>query len=88
MGFTTGIGFPLGEQSNLDLRLGFSRDDMYNYTGDSPIIAAEAAQGALDTMSVGYTFEYDNRITGLNPKGGVLLRSVRTSRALAVTPNM
>jgi outer membrane protein insertion porin family len=74
IGFTTGIGFPLGEQSSLDLRLGFSRDELYNYTGDSPILAAEASQGALDTVSVGYTYEYDNRITGLNPKGGVLLR--------------
>lgn len=74
IGFTTGIGFPLGEQSSLDLRLGFARDELYNYTGDSPILAAEASQGALDTVSVGYTYEYDNRITGLNPKGGVLLR--------------
>jgi outer membrane protein insertion porin family len=74
LGFTTGIGFPLGEQSSLDLRLGVSRDELYNYTGDSAILAAEASQGALDTMSLGYTYEYDNRITGLNPKGGVLLR--------------
>lgn len=74
VGFTTGIGFPLGEQSNLDLRLGLSRDDLYNYTGDSPIIADEAARGSLDTVSLGYSYEFDNRITGLNPKGGVLLR--------------
>ena len=25
-------------------------------------------------MSVGYSYEFDNRITGLNPKGGLLLR--------------
>jgi outer membrane protein insertion porin family len=74
MGFTTGIGFPLGEQSSLDLRFGFARDDLFNYTGDSAIITSEAALGALDTVSLGYTYEYDNRITGLNPKGGVLLR--------------
>ena len=74
LGFTTGIGFPLGEQSSLDLRLGLSRDELYNYTGDSAILAAEASQGALDTVSLGYSYEYDNRITGLNPKGGVLLR--------------
>jgi outer membrane protein insertion porin family len=74
LGFTTGIGFPLGEQSSLDLRFGFARDDLFNYTGDSTIISAEAALGALDTVSLGYTYEFDNRITGLNPKGGVLLR--------------
>jgi outer membrane protein insertion porin family len=74
IGFSTGIGFPLGEQSNLDLRVSFSEDKLYNYTGDSTIIAAEAARGALTTFTLGYTYEFDNRITGLNPKGGVLLR--------------
>ncbi|MFO1202743.1 MAG: outer membrane protein assembly factor BamA [Tabrizicola sp.] len=74
IGFNTGLGFPLGEQSNLDVRLGISEDKLYNYTGDSPILQAETAQGALKTFSLGYTYEFDNRITGLNPKGGVLLR--------------
>jgi outer membrane protein insertion porin family len=74
LGFSTGIGFPLGEQSSLDLKFGFARDDIFNYTGDSAIIASEAALGALDTITLGYAYEYDNRITGLNPKGGVLLR--------------
>lgn len=74
IGFTTGIGFPLGEQSKLDLRIGLSQDEISDYTGDSPIIAAEAARGKLKTFSLGYSYEFDNRITGLNPKGGVLLR--------------
>jgi len=74
IGFSTGIGFPLGEQSSLDLRVGFAEDKLFNYTGDSALITAEAARGALTTFSLGYTYEYDNRITGLNPKGGVLLR--------------
>lgn len=74
VGFSTGIGFPLGEQSSLDLRIGVAEDKLDNYTGDSAIVASEVAQGALSTVSVGYTYEFDNRITGLNPKGGVLLR--------------
>jgi outer membrane protein insertion porin family len=74
IGFTTGIGFPLGEQSNMDLRLRLSEDKIYNYTGDSPIIQAEVDLDALRTVSLGYTYQYDTRITGLNPKGGVLLR--------------
>lgn len=77
IGFTTGIGFPVGEQSNLDLRISVAEDKLSNYSGGaipSPIITAEDAQGALSTVSVGYTYEFDNRITGLNPKGGVLLR--------------
>lgn len=74
IGFSTGIGFPLGEQSSLDLRVGVAEDKLFNYTGDSAIIASEVAEGAKTTVSMGYTYEYDNRITGLNPKGGVLLR--------------
>jgi outer membrane protein insertion porin family len=74
IGLTTGIGFPLGEQSNLDLRLRYSEDLLKNYDGTSPILQAENALGALRTFSLGYSYEYDTRITGLNPKGGVLLR--------------
>lgn len=74
IGFTTGIGFPLGEQSSLDLRFGLAEDRLYNYTGDSVILTAEEARDAETTFSLGYSYEYDNRITGLNPKGGVLLR--------------
>jgi outer membrane protein insertion porin family len=77
IGFNTGIGFPVGEQSSLDLRIGIAEDKLFNYSGGaipSPIIQAESDRGALSTVSVGYTYEFDNRITGLNPKGGVLLR--------------
>lgn len=74
IGFSTGIGFPLGEQSKMDLRIGVAEDRLSNYTGSSAIITEEASRGALSTVSLGYTYEYDNRITGLNPKGGVLLR--------------
>ncbi len=74
IGFTTGIGFPIGEQSDLDLRLRVSEDRISDYTGTSPILQAEADRDALTTVSLGYTYEYDTRITGLNPNGGILLR--------------
>lgn len=74
IGVTTGIGFSLGEQSDLDLRLRFSEDRITDYSGNSPILIAENAADALKTVSLGYTYEYDTRITGLNPKGGVLIR--------------
>jgi outer membrane protein insertion porin family len=74
LGLTTGIGFPLGEQSELDLRLRLSDDLLEDYSGTSPILQAEEALGSLRTFSLGYSYEYDTRITGLNPKGGVLLR--------------
>jgi len=74
IGLTTAIGFPTGEQSDLSLRLGISQDEISGYTGDSPILIEESSRGALLTTSLGYTYEYDTRITGLNPRGGVLLR--------------
>jgi outer membrane protein insertion porin family len=74
IGVTTGLGFPLAEQSTLDVRLEFSEDKLFDYEGDSPIITSEVARGAERTFSLGYVYEYDTRITGLNPKGGVLLR--------------
>ena len=74
IGVTTGIGFSLGEQSDLNLRLRLSEDRISDYSGDSPILQAENAADALTTVSLGYTYEYDTRITGLNPKGGVLFR--------------
>ncbi len=75
IGLTTGIGFPVGEQSRLDLRLRVSDDRIGSVGADSSaILQAEAALGALSTVSLGYSYEYDTRITGLNPNGGVLLR--------------
>ena len=74
IGFSTGLGFPLGEQSSLDLRLQLAEDKLFDYTGDSPILIAEVARGAERTFSLGYVYEYDTRITGLNPNGGVVLR--------------
>ncbi len=75
LGVTTGIGFPIGEQADLGLRLRYSDDKLWDVgTDSSPILQAEDDIPALRTLSLGYSYEYDNRITGLNPKGGVLLR--------------
>jgi outer membrane protein insertion porin family len=74
IGLTAGLGFPLSEQGRLSLRLRASQDEITDYGGTSALIAAEAARGALLTGALGYTYEFDNRVTGLNPRGGVLLR--------------
>ena len=75
VGLTTGIGFPLGEQSKLGLKLRLSEDKLDNVSTDSSeILQRETDIPALRTFSLGYSYEYDTRITGLNPKGGVLLR--------------
>lgn len=43
-------------------------------TGSSTILWDEEDQGAPISSGLGLTYTYDNRVTGLNPKGGVLLR--------------
>jgi outer membrane protein insertion porin family len=73
-GLVTGIGFPVGEQSSLGLNLRFSNDKLSAVTTDSSIILQrEADIETLSTIAVGYSYEFDNRITGLNPLGGVLV---------------
>ena len=75
IGITTGIGFPVGEQSELGVNLRYSEDRLWNVGADSsPILQREDDVEALRTLSLGYSYKFDNRITGLNPKGGVLLR--------------
>jgi outer membrane protein insertion porin family len=75
IGITSGIGFPVGEQSRLGLNLRYSEDRLWNVGPESsPIIQREDDVEALRTLALGYSYEFDNRITGLNPKGGVLLR--------------
>jgi outer membrane protein insertion porin family len=73
-GITPGIAFPVGEQSTLGLNLIFSRNQLSDVTTDSSIILQnEAEVETQSTVAVGYSYEFDNRITGLNPLGGVLL---------------
>jgi len=74
IGVTAGLGFPLGEQSKLDVRLRVSEDKLSGYDGESDILKKEELGGPLMTVSLGYTYRYDTRVTGLNPKGGVLLQ--------------
>lgn len=88
-GFSLSLGFPLGEQSRLSLRYRLSRDDIFDLDPDeydnsttpptpislrSPILKDEVSRGALTSSSIGYTYEYDSRITGLDPTRGLLFR--------------
>lgn len=76
-GLSFGVGFPLTEESSLRVRYRLSDRRLYKYSGDSPIIIRETQQGqdgALLTSALGATYEFDNRITGLNPDSSLLLR--------------
>lgn len=87
LGFGFGIGFPVGEQSRLNLTYRISEDKLYGYKGSSPIIADEAGGyitpgtpedgvhgSALLTSAIGYSYQFDNRITGLNPTTSYIFR--------------
>lgn len=72
---TAGLEFPVSVSGRMDLHAKVFNDDIFNVAaGSSQILVDEAALGALTGVSLGYTYSYDNRVTGLNPKGGVLLR--------------
>jgi outer membrane protein insertion porin family len=84
-GVRVGLGFPVGEQSKLDLRYGIGRYTIKNYTGVdtdadgvadlfNPTLQAEAARDGEIVSSLGYTYSYDTRIGGLSPDRAVLFR--------------
>jgi outer membrane protein insertion porin family len=72
--FSPAVDFPVGAQSRFELRYRLASDEVVANGTSSTLIQAEAARGAEVTSSLGYSFSYDNRRTGLNPLGGVLLR--------------
>jgi len=79
IGFSPAIEFPLGLNSRLELRYSLIQKDITDYTveaGDTPsvILTNEAAVGALLTSALGYTYTFDNRISGLNPNAKLQFR--------------
>ncbi len=75
IGFGPSIAFPVSELGRLELRYRISQDTISNVAvGSSAVLTVEEAQGALISSAIGYTYSYDTRIGGLNPKSSVLLR--------------
>ena len=71
--FSPSIAFPLSDFSRLKLDYSLSRDEISNVDAESSaILLAEA--GTRLTSSLGYSFAFDNRGSGLNPTGGFLFR--------------
>jgi outer membrane protein insertion porin family len=72
-GFRTGLGFPVSENGRLSLFYSLSQDTLSDIdTSSSPILRADA--GTQTTSSIGYSYTFDNRRTGLNPDAGFLVR--------------
>lgn len=83
IGIRPSIEFPVSERGRLELRFGLSEEKMSNYGGTSAILAAEAAQGALLRVGLGYVYSFDTRRGGLDPNSGILLRFGQDFNGLA-----
>jgi outer membrane protein insertion porin family len=95
--FTPSIEFPISRAGRLELRYKVSQDSIFGIDpgSSSPILVAE--EGDFASSALGYTYNHDTRLTGLNPKSSVQLRfsqdfaglggdveSVRTTALLAL----
>ncbi|WBU54179.1 outer membrane protein assembly factor BamA [Paracoccus sp. SCSIO 75233] len=77
-GVSTSLEFPVSNTGRLEVRYRLSEDTIYDVTpistdpetgaleGSSPILVDE--EGSLFTSSIGYTYSYDSRRVGLNPR--------------------
>ncbi|QTN35805.1 outer membrane protein assembly factor BamA [Cognatishimia activa] len=69
------VGFQLGERSTMQLRYSYENVEMTVPTASliaGSVIDSEAAVGTQLGSGIGYTYQYDSRVGGLNPDAGVL----------------
>ena len=72
--FSPSFAFPLSENGRLQLRYTLDYAEMSNAGANvGAITLAEVNRGAIVQNSLGYTYSFDTRRTGLNPNAGVLL---------------
>ena len=72
--FSPGLTFPVSESGRLRAYYKVESVEISNYDNTGTLLDAEEAQGQLWSSSVGYTYSYDNRRTGLTPDTGYLLQ--------------
>jgi len=71
-GLRPSLNFPVSENGRLTVYYEYDYTDLFNIDSTSTLITSD--EGAVGTNSVGYTYSFDTRRTGLNPTAGVLLR--------------
>ncbi|MBC2835306.1 outer membrane protein assembly factor BamA [Paragemmobacter straminiformis] len=73
---TPALEFPISELGRLETRFSFAQSTLSGVddTDSSQILTRDQDRGTITTSALGYTFSYDTRISGVNPKGGILLR--------------
>lgn len=75
--FYPGLTFKTGEDTQLRLRFNWEGSEMLSRSSgvSGAVITKEIAQGRRRTASVGFTYIFDSRLTGLNPNAGVLIEA-------------
>lgn len=80
--FRPSVSFNTSDTTTLQLRYAWQDTEMSSRGDDSngdplagPVIREDIAQGKQTTSSVGFTYTYDSRRTGLNPLAGFLVES-------------
>jgi outer membrane protein insertion porin family len=58
----------------LDVRYKIFQDTVKDVKSSAPMLISEGARGAEMGSGLGYTYSFDNRLTGLNPKSSLIFR--------------
>ena len=68
------LGFPISKTEALGLKVFWASELISDVTTGSNIILNEALQGRRSDFGLGYSYSFDNRRTGLNPKAGTFIK--------------
>ncbi|MBW4961026.1 outer membrane protein assembly factor BamA [Sulfitobacter sp. CW3] len=76
LNFSPSLTFPVSENGRLQLRYTFEDFEMIarDPTEHGPVIGNDIAVGAQTASSLGYTYSYDTRRSGIDPTTGILLQ--------------
>ncbi|WP_171176256.1 outer membrane protein assembly factor BamA [Ruegeria sp. HKCCD8929] len=72
--FSPSLTYAIGEQSSIQLRYNWEDSEMEarDNSTSGAVISSEIAQGKRSTSSLGLSYTFDSRRSGLNPNAGVL----------------
>ncbi|MEM9971385.1 MAG: outer membrane protein assembly factor BamA, partial [Pseudomonadota bacterium] len=73
--FAPSLGFPVSENGRLTVSAFTESRDLFDVDPDAAgILQAEGTRGAEATYGLSYSYTFDNRRSGLNPRAGVVFR--------------
>ena len=68
------INFPVSENGRLSLRYSLGFEEVLDVAVGSQLLSDDEGAGRQTVSSVGYTYSFDTRTTGLNPDAGLIFR--------------